>query len=81
MFRRTRKCIHTISTYDKAMELNNKLNLQGCDCLPNYYDWLFTAKEKKKTRLLNRFHMQHCNEEAIFWDFHKLKKNKQFSKH
>lgn len=47
MFRRTRKCTHAISTYDKAMELNNKLNLQGCDCLPNYYDWLFAAKDYK----------------------------------
>lgn len=48
MFRCTRKCTHAISTYDKAMELNNKLNLPGCDCLPNYYNWLFAAKEKKK---------------------------------
>lgn len=42
------RCTHAISTYDKAMELNNKLNLPGCDCLPNYYNWLFAAKEKKK---------------------------------
>lgn len=41
------------------MEINNRLNLQGCVCLPNYYDGIFAAEEKKlMIGLLNQFHMQ-----------------------
>lgn len=64
------------------MEINNKLNLQSCVCLPNYYYCVFAAEEKKPAiGLLNQFHMQQHNEEpAIFHCFLKQKIN-SFSKY